>query len=143
MTDRRTFLRDSMLLGAGVIAGEALTPDVVLAQAGPAPAAPVVAPKPPALTYAQVMTKARELMYPICRVCPECDGTVKYGHDVLKYIALGANAVLVGRHIVRGAHGGGSAGVALLMNRMQQEFVDAMVLTGCASVKAITRGILV
>ena len=36
------------------------------------------------------------------------DGTVKYGHDVLKYVALGADAVMVGRHIVRGAHGGGS-----------------------------------
>jgi isopentenyl diphosphate isomerase/L-lactate dehydrogenase-like FMN-dependent dehydrogenase len=71
------------------------------------------------------------------------DGTVRYGHDVLKYVALGADAVMVGRHIVRGAHGGGSAGVALLMTRMQQELVDAMVLTGCANVKSISRSILV
>lgn len=71
------------------------------------------------------------------------DGTVKYGHDVLKYVALGADAVMVGRHIVRGAHGGGREGVALLMNRMRQELVDAMVLTGCANVKAITRSIVV
>lgn len=71
------------------------------------------------------------------------DGTVKYGHDVLKYVALGADCVLVGRHIVRGAHGGGKDGVALVMNRMRQELVDAMVLTGCANVKAISRSILV
>jgi len=71
------------------------------------------------------------------------DGTVKYGHDVLKYVALGADAVMVGRHIVRGAHGGGKQGVALLMNRMRQELVDAMVLTGCASAKAIARGAVV
>lgn len=71
------------------------------------------------------------------------DGTVKYGHDVLKYVALGADAVMVGRHIVRGAHGGGKPGVTLLMNRMRQELVDAMVLTGCANVKAITRGVVV
>ena len=71
------------------------------------------------------------------------DGTVKYGHDVIKYVALGADAVLVGRHIVRGAHGGGKDGVALLMTRMRQELVDAMVLTGCANVKAISRSILV
>jgi isopentenyl diphosphate isomerase/L-lactate dehydrogenase-like FMN-dependent dehydrogenase len=71
------------------------------------------------------------------------DGTVKYGHDVLKYIALGADAVMVGRHIVRGAHGGGRDGVAVLMNKIKQELVDAMVLTGCANVKAINRQILV
>jgi isopentenyl diphosphate isomerase/L-lactate dehydrogenase-like FMN-dependent dehydrogenase len=71
------------------------------------------------------------------------DGTVKYGHDVLKYVALGADAVMVGRHVVRGAHGGGREGVALVMNRMRQELVDAMVLTGCADAKAISRGILV
>jgi 4-hydroxymandelate oxidase len=71
------------------------------------------------------------------------DGTVKYGHDVLKYVALGANAVMVGRHIVRAAHGGGRDGVALVMKRMHQELVDAMVLTGCANVKSISRAILV
>jgi 4-hydroxymandelate oxidase len=71
------------------------------------------------------------------------DGTVKYGHDVLKYVALGANAVMVGRHIVRAAHGGGRDGVALVMKRMHQELVDAMVLTGCANVKSIGRAVLV
>ena len=71
------------------------------------------------------------------------DGTVKYGHDVLKYVALGADCVMVGRHIVRGAHGGGKDGVALVMNRMRQELVDAMVMTGCANAKAISRSILV
>jgi isopentenyl diphosphate isomerase/L-lactate dehydrogenase-like FMN-dependent dehydrogenase len=71
------------------------------------------------------------------------DGTVKYGHDVLKYVALGADAVMVGRHIVRGAHGGGRQGVALVMSRMRQELVDAMVLTGCADAKSIGRHILV
>ena len=35
------------------------------------------------------------------------DGCVHYGHDVLKYLALGANGVLVGRHLVRAAFGGG------------------------------------
>lgn len=70
------------------------------------------------------------------------DGTVKYGHDVLKYVALGADCAMVGRHIVRGAHGGGREGVALMMNRMRQELVDAMVLTGSANVKGISRRVL-
>lgn len=70
------------------------------------------------------------------------DGTVKYGHDVLKYVALGADCAMVGRHIVRGAHGGGRDGVALMMNKMRQELVDAMVLTGSANVRAINRRVL-
>jgi len=71
------------------------------------------------------------------------DGTVRYGHDVLKYQALGADAVLVGRHLVRGAHGGGAEGVSLLLNTMRQELEAAMVLTGVGNAKAANRSILV
>lgn len=71
------------------------------------------------------------------------DGTVRYGHDVLKYQALGADAVLVGRHLIRGAHGAGADGVALFLRTMQQELQAAMVLTGSANAKAVTRRILV
>jgi 4-hydroxymandelate oxidase len=79
--DRRSFLRGSVMFGTGVLAAGALGSETVLAQQAPAaPAAPAVgAAKPPALTYAQVMNKARELMYPICRVCPECDGVACAG----------------------------------------------------------------
>ncbi len=71
------------------------------------------------------------------------DGTVRYGHDVLKYQALGADAVLIGRHLVRGAHGAGAEGVALFVNTMRQELEAAMVLTGCPNAKAVSRKILV
>lgn len=71
-----------------------------------------------------------------------CDGGVRYGADVLKYLALGADAVLVGRPIVRGAFGGGPEGVALVLNKMKNELVDAMVLTGTASVSKVPRSIL-
>jgi 4-hydroxymandelate oxidase len=71
------------------------------------------------------------------------DGTVRYGHDVLKYVALGADAVLMGRHLIRGAHGGGAEGVALFVRTMRGELEAAMTLTGMASVKAINRTILV
>lgn len=71
------------------------------------------------------------------------DGAVKYGPDALKLIALGADGALVGRHIVRAAHGGGREGVALFMNKIRQELVDSMVLTGCANVKAIDRRVIV
>ena len=42
------------------------------------------------------------------------DGGVRSGSDVLKLLALGADAVLVGRPLVIGVMGGGREGVALL-----------------------------
>jgi 4-hydroxymandelate oxidase len=69
-----------VMFGTEVLAAGALGSETVLAQQAPAPAAPAVgAAKPPALTCAQVMNKARELMAPICRVCPECDGVACAG----------------------------------------------------------------
>lgn len=70
------------------------------------------------------------------------DGCVHYGNDVLKYMALGADAVLVGRHLVRAAFGGGREGVALFMNTMRDEFERAMVMTGVPNVSKISRNIL-
>lgn len=70
------------------------------------------------------------------------DGCVSSGTDVLKYLALGADAVMVGRHILRAAYGAGPEGVALFMNRMRTEFTSAMLLTGVASVSKIDSSIL-
>ncbi len=60
------------------------------------------------------------------------DGCVATGYDVLKYLGLGADVVMVGRHILRAAYGGGAEGVALFMNKIRGEFERAMVLTGVA-----------
>jgi len=70
------------------------------------------------------------------------DGGVRYGADVLKMLALGADAVLVGRPLVRGSVGGGAEGVALMLKKMQDELVVAMTLTGTADVKKVSRKIL-
>ena len=70
------------------------------------------------------------------------DGCVHYGTDVLKYVALGADAVLVGRHLWRAAHGGGRQGVALFMKTMRDELTAAMVLTAVPTVAAINGNIL-
>ncbi|HOJ43765.1 MAG TPA: alpha-hydroxy-acid oxidizing protein, partial [Syntrophorhabdaceae bacterium] len=71
------------------------------------------------------------------------DGTIKYGADVLKMLALGADAVLSGRHLLRGAVGGGKEGVALMLNKMKSELIDSMVLTGTSDVKKVSRKIIV
>ena len=71
------------------------------------------------------------------------DGCVHYGTDVLKYVALGADAVLVGRHLWRAAHGGGRPAVALFMKTMRDELTAAMVLTAVPNIAAVNRQILV
>jgi len=70
------------------------------------------------------------------------DGGIRYGADVLKMLALGADAVLVGRPIVRAAHGGGAEGVALILEKFKRELVEAMILTGVPSVRRVERSIL-
>jgi len=70
------------------------------------------------------------------------DGCVSSGTDVLKYLALGADVVMVGRHILRAAYGGSPEGVALFMNRMRSEFQNAMLLTGVPTVPRIGSSIL-
>ena len=67
------------------------------------------------------------------------DGTVARGTDIEKYLALGANCTLAGRHFVRAAHGGLADGVALFADRLQKELAVAMVLTGAQKIKDITR----
>ena len=70
------------------------------------------------------------------------DGGVRTGYDVLKMLALGADAVLVGRDIVRAAVGGGAEGVKLQMEFLQKTLAKAMLMTGCETLTDITRDIL-
>jgi 4-hydroxymandelate oxidase len=65
------------------------------------------------------------------------DGGVRRGVDVLKCLALGADAVLVGRPLTIGAFGGGREGVRCVLNEIQSELETAMILTGCASTRDI------
>lgn len=71
------------------------------------------------------------------------DGTVARGTDVEKYLALGAQCTLAGRHFVRAAHGGLADGVKLFANRLQSELAVAMTLTGAQRVVDINRKMIV
>jgi len=71
------------------------------------------------------------------------DGGIRYGDDVLKLLALGADAVLVGRPLIRGVFGGGKEGVAVILNRMKIELVMSMILTGTPRVMGVPRKIIV
>ena len=72
------------------------------------------------------------------RVTITADGGVRTGYDVFKMLALGADAVLSGRDIIRAAVGGGTLGVRLQMERFKAALIQAMVMTGCAAVGGIS-----
>jgi isopentenyl diphosphate isomerase/L-lactate dehydrogenase-like FMN-dependent dehydrogenase len=59
------------------------------------------------------------------------DGGIRNGVDALKMLALGAEAVLVGRPLVVGAAGAGAEGVRAVLDKMMDELRAAMILTGC------------
>jgi 4-hydroxymandelate oxidase len=70
------------------------------------------------------------------------DGGIRRGTDVLKALALGASAVLVGRPYVFGLANGGALGVAHVIRLLRDELEIAMALCGCATLAEIGRGVL-
>ena len=70
------------------------------------------------------------------------DGGVRRGTDVLKALALGADAVLIGRPYVWGLAAEGEAGVRNVIRMLQEEFRLAMALSGCRSVGEINRALI-
>ncbi|WP_251095892.1 alpha-hydroxy acid oxidase [Streptomyces sp. Caat 7-52] len=62
------------------------------------------------------------------------DGGVRSGTDVLKALALGASAVLVGRPVLWGLAADGQRGVERVLSLLRTELEDALVLSGCTDV---------
>ena len=70
------------------------------------------------------------------------DGGIRRGTDVLKAMAYGARAVLVGRPILWVLTVGGEAGVKSVLEMLRQEFDLAMALSGCSNLTAMTRDLV-
>ncbi|HWR42473.1 alpha-hydroxy-acid oxidizing protein [Sporomusa sp.] len=70
------------------------------------------------------------------------DGGIRSGADVLKMLALGADAVLLGRPLAIAAVGGGIDGVEFVLNKYKAELSAAMTLTGTAGVSDVPVEIL-
>ena len=70
------------------------------------------------------------------------DGGIRRGTDVLKAMALGASAVMVGRPAVWGLANAGAAGVAHVLRILRDELEIAMALTGCATLADATPALL-
>jgi 4-hydroxymandelate oxidase len=67
------------------------------------------------------------------------DSGVRRGTDVLKALALGAKAVLIGRPYIWGLAVDGEAGVRRVLSLLREEFALAMALAGCRTVAEIDR----
>jgi 4-hydroxymandelate oxidase len=70
------------------------------------------------------------------------DGGIRRGTDVLKALALGANAVLIGRPYVWGLGAEGEGGVTKVVNILRREFTTAMALTGRTNIPSIDRSVI-
>jgi 4-hydroxymandelate oxidase len=70
------------------------------------------------------------------------DGGVRRGADVLKALALGASAVLIGRPYLWGLAAGGEAGVARVLEMFRSELDLAMALAGTPTIASITRSLV-
>lgn len=67
------------------------------------------------------------------------DGGVRRGTDIFKALALGAEAVLIGRPVIYGLATDGEPGVRKVLQMLSDELELAMSLSGCRSLKDITR----
>ena len=70
------------------------------------------------------------------------DGGIRRGTDVLKALALGAQAVLVGRPVIWGLATNGWQGARDVLKTLSDELDLAMALSGCPDVESITRDLV-
>lgn len=70
------------------------------------------------------------------------DGGIRRGTDVVKALALGADAVQIGRPVLWGLARGGEQGVAEVLEMLRTEFDLAMALCGACDVSEITRDLV-
>ena len=70
------------------------------------------------------------------------DGGIRTGMDVFKALALGADAVLIGRPFVNMVYGGGAEGVKVYVEKLNAELADTMAMCGAHSLSDINRSMI-
>jgi len=70
------------------------------------------------------------------------DGGFREGVDILKALAMGATAVLIGRPVAIAAVGMGAEGVSYYLNHLKKDIEKAMILTGCQTISDISADII-
>ena len=67
------------------------------------------------------------------------DGGIRSGVDVFRALALGADAVLIGRPVLTAIYGAGEEGFKVYMDKITGELKSTMTMCGAASLSDITR----
>jgi 4-hydroxymandelate oxidase len=88
----------------------------------------------------EVLPHVAEAAGDLCEVY--VDGGIRRGSDVLKAIALGARAVLVGRPVLWGLSVAGQEGVTNVLEILRRELDEAMLLCGCTILSEINSSLL-
>ena len=70
------------------------------------------------------------------------DGGIRRGSDVLKAVALGARAVMIGRPILWGLCVAGEQGATHVLEILRRELDEAMLLCGCTKLSDVDRSLL-
>ncbi|MFI0449354.1 alpha-hydroxy acid oxidase [Actinomadura sp. 6N118] len=84
-----------------------------------------------------------EIVAAVCGAVPVLlDGGVRRGTDVLKALALGADAVAVGRPVVWGLAADGERGAGQVLGLLRAEIEQALTLCGCVSVHDLDPGMV-
>ena len=92
---------------------------------------------PPTIEVLPYITKQVKKRIPVLM-----DGGIRRGTDVVKAIASGADAVLVGRPICYGLACGGAEGVAKVLGILKKELEIAMALLGITSIAGINQSVI-
>ena len=71
-----------------------------------------------------------------------CDGGVRRGSDIVKAVALGANAVMIGRAYLYGLGAGGERGVDHVLRFLAEGMERTMRLAGCQQLGDVTRELI-
>lgn len=92
---------------------------------------------------AEVLPAIRDALGNDCKMKIIMDGGIRSGVDVFKAIALGADAVLLGRPAVVASFGGGAEGVAAYIGKIRYELSETMTMTGASKISEISRDMIV
>jgi len=83
-----------------------------------------------------VLPRVREALGPAVPIL--IDGAIRSGADIFKALALGANAVMVGRPLMHALAIAGSLGVAHMIKLLREDLELVMALAGCPTIDSIT-----
>jgi 4-hydroxymandelate oxidase len=76
------------------------------------------------------------------RIALLMDGGIRRGTDVVKALALGADAVLVGRPVLWALSLGGEGGVVAALDHLRGELTTALALCGCRNLDEVTADLI-